>query len=82
VIGMKSLAVGRLVADGVATAPELLRYAASFADTVIIGCSTVDEVRRNFDASKGASRMTDVERAALEARVLPSAHRYDTFKAV
>lgn len=82
VIGMKSLAVGRLVADGVARAPELLRYAATFADTVIIGCSTVEEVRRNVSASRTASPMSEVERTALEARVLPSAHRYDTFKAV
>jgi aryl-alcohol dehydrogenase-like predicted oxidoreductase len=82
VVGMKSLAVGRLVRDGVANAPELLRYAATFADTVIIGCSSVDEVRRNFEASVAATRMTAAEVSALEARVLPTAHRYDTFKAV
>ncbi len=81
VIGMKSLAVGRLVADGVAKAAELIRYAASFADTVIIGCSSKEEVRANVEASKGASRMTQDELASLEARVRPSAARYDTFKA-
>jgi aryl-alcohol dehydrogenase-like predicted oxidoreductase len=81
VIGMKALAVGKLVADGVAKAPELIRYAASFADTVIIGCSSKAEVRANVAASKLASRMSAVELAALEARVQPSAERYDTFKA-
>jgi aryl-alcohol dehydrogenase-like predicted oxidoreductase len=78
---MKALAVGKLVADGVAKAPELIRYAASFADTVIIGCSSKAEVRANVAASKLASRMNAEEFAALEARVQPSAERYDTFKA-
>ncbi len=81
VIGMKALAVGKLVADGVAKAPELIRYAASFADTVIIGCSSKAEVRANVAASRLATRMNAEELAALEARVQPSAERYDTFKA-
>src|SRR5262252_3982615 len=41
VVGMKALAAGALLAE--AQAPELLRYAAAHADTVIVGCSSVAE---------------------------------------
>src|SRR5688572_22238966 len=40
VVGMKVMAAGRLPQDGAASPEELIRYAASIADTVIIGCST------------------------------------------
>jgi len=81
IIGMKALAVGRLVADGVASSSELLRYAAGFADTVIIGCKTADEVRQNVATSRTDAALDVEARAALEARVAPVAERYDTFKA-
>lgn len=81
VIGMKSLGVGRIVADGVARADELMRYAASFADTVIIGCRTIEEVRANLAIARSLQTMTEQEIGALEARVAPHAHNYDTFKA-
>ena len=51
---MKVLAAGRLLAE--AGAAELLRYTASLADTVIVGCSTVAEVRAEPGASRAASR--------------------------
>jgi aryl-alcohol dehydrogenase-like predicted oxidoreductase len=80
VVGMKVLAAGRLPAEHAATAPELIRYAASFADTVIIGCSSVDEVRANFALNADFQTMSPDEQRALEARIAPRAARYDTFK--
>lgn len=81
VIGMKVMGQGRLLQDGAATHAELLRYAASFADTCIVGCSSVAEVRQNVAAARAALPMKDDERAALEARIAPRASRYDHFKA-
>ncbi|CAN96630.1 probable oxidoreductase [Sorangium cellulosum So ce56] len=81
VIGMKIMAAGRLLQDGAASATELIRYAASHADTVIIGCSSIAEVRENLGARSLSFPMPPAERAALEARVAPRAGRYDTFKA-
>jgi aryl-alcohol dehydrogenase-like predicted oxidoreductase len=82
IIGMKILGQGRLIADRAAPAQELIRYAASFADTSIVGCSSVEEVRQNLAAARSAVLpMKDEERAALEARIAPKAARYDSFKA-
>jgi aryl-alcohol dehydrogenase-like predicted oxidoreductase len=78
VVGMKALAAGLLVES--APAADLLRYCASIADTVIVGCSTVEEVRANLGVARGFAAMSDAERAALEARVAPRADRYDYFK--
>lgn len=80
VIGMKVMAAGRLIADRTAGAHELIRYAASFADTVIVGCSSVAEVQENLAARALPLPMPEAERAALEARVAPRAPRYDGFK--
>ncbi|WP_437587116.1 aldo/keto reductase [Sorangium sp. So ce1000] len=81
VIGMKVMAAGRLLQDRAASASELIRYAASHADTVIVGCSSIAEVRENLGARSLSFPMPPAERAALEARVAPRAGRYDTFKA-
>ncbi len=78
VVGMKALAAGALVRE--AGAPELLRYAATHADTVIVGCSSVDEVRRNLAVADDFTPMPESEQRALEARIAPHADRYDTFK--
>jgi aryl-alcohol dehydrogenase-like predicted oxidoreductase len=78
VVGMKALAAGLLLES--APAPELIRYCASIADTVIVGCSTVEEVRANLGVARGFVAMSDAERAALEDRVAPRADRYDYFK--
>jgi hypothetical protein len=80
VVGMKVLAAGLLPADRAATVPELIRYTASQTDTVIIGCSSVEEVRANLAVASGFSPMDAAERTALEARLAPRAHRYDEFK--
>jgi predicted aldo/keto reductase-like oxidoreductase len=81
VIGMKVMAAGQLLRDRAATAEELIRYAATWADTVIIGCSSIAEVRANLAAGRRFRPMSDDEQRALEARIAPAADRYDTFKA-
>ncbi len=81
VIGMKALAAGALVENTATSPTELIRYAASFADTVIIGCRSPAEVRANVEAAIQFTPMPDAERADLEARIAPRAHEYDTFKA-
>lgn len=78
VVGMKVMAAGPLLAE--ASARELIRYAASIADTVIVGCSTVTEVRENLGVANAFAPMTEAERLALEARIAPRAADYDTFK--
>ncbi len=80
VVGMKVLAAGRLVAERTAGAPELIRYAASHTDTVIIGCSSVEEVRANLAMNQSFEPMPPTEQRALETRIAPHADRYDTFK--
>ena len=75
---MKVMAAGPLLAE--ASARELIRYGASLADTVIVGCSTVAEVRENLGVADGFEPMGEPERRALEARIAPRAADYDTFK--
>jgi aryl-alcohol dehydrogenase-like predicted oxidoreductase len=78
IVGMKVFAAGPLVRE--AGARDLIRYAASIADTVIIGCSTVDEVRENLAVARAFVPMDAAERQGLEARIAPRAAAYDTFK--
>ena len=79
VVGMKVLAAGRLLRE--APASDLIRYGATHADTVIVGCSSVDEVRANFAVNDDFAPMTIDERRALEQKVEPRAVQYDYFKA-
>jgi len=58
---------------GLHSTAELVRYAASYADTVIIGCTTVAEVRQNLALAEDFVPMPDEERRALEARIAPQA---------
>jgi aryl-alcohol dehydrogenase-like predicted oxidoreductase len=78
VVGMKVLAAGRLLRE--AGAPELIRYAAAHADTVIIGCSSVEEVRQNLAENRAFEPMPDGEQRALEQRLAARAESYDYFK--
>ena len=80
VVGMKVMAAGRILADRVATPSELIRYAASQVDTVIVGCSSVEEVRTNFAVARDFEEMPRDERIALEKRIEGRAERYDGFK--
>ena len=79
VVGMKALAAGRLLAE--TGAAELLRYTASIADTVIVGCSTIDEVRANLAVARDFTPMTVEEQRALERRIAGRGDGgYDYFK--
>jgi aryl-alcohol dehydrogenase-like predicted oxidoreductase len=78
VVGMKVMAAGPLLRE--APARELIRYAASIADTVVVGCSTLAEVRENLAVAGGFAPMDETARRALEARIAPRAAAYDTFK--
>ena len=81
VIGMKVMSAGRLLAERAAAADELVRYAAAYADTAVIGCSSVEEVRENLAiARRIVERPSDEELRALEARIAPRAARYDGYK--
>jgi predicted aldo/keto reductase-like oxidoreductase len=80
VVGMKVMAAGQLLADRAASPEELIRYAASQADTVVIGCSSLQEVRNNLAVARGFAAMPPSELRALEQRIAPRAARYDTFK--
>jgi aryl-alcohol dehydrogenase-like predicted oxidoreductase len=78
VVGMKALAAGRLL--DLATAAELLRYTAAHADTVVVGCSSVAEVRANFAIAGDFEPMSIAEQRALEKRISSRASDYDYFK--
>jgi aryl-alcohol dehydrogenase-like predicted oxidoreductase len=78
VVGMKVLGAGELVRE--AAVADLVRYAASHADTVIIGCSTVTEVRENLALAEDFVAMGAEEQRALEARIAPRARQYDSYK--
>ncbi len=78
VVGMKVMAAGPLLRE--ATAAELIRYTASIADTVIIGCSTVAEVRENLAVARAFTPMSEADRRALEQRIAAHAQDYDSFK--
>ena len=75
---MKVLAAGRLLPE--ATPAELIRYTASLTDTVVIGCSTVEEVRENLSVARTFDPMPEDERRGLETRVAARAAQYDYFK--
>ncbi|HEX4802085.1 MAG TPA: aldo/keto reductase [Myxococcaceae bacterium] len=79
-VGMKVLGAGRIVADGLAGAPELIRYGASHADTVIIGCWTVEEVRADFAVGQRFTPMTSPELKELEERLAPRSIDYTAYK--
>jgi aryl-alcohol dehydrogenase-like predicted oxidoreductase len=80
VIGMKVMAAGQLVADGAATAEECIRYAIAHADTLIIGCSSTEEVRENLRIGRTCAPMDAEEQRALERRLAPRAAKYAYFK--
>jgi aryl-alcohol dehydrogenase-like predicted oxidoreductase len=78
VVGMKVLAAGRLVRE--APAADLIRYGAAHSDTVIVGCSSVAEVRANLAVNDAFLPMPADERCALEQKIDARADRYDYFK--
>jgi aryl-alcohol dehydrogenase-like predicted oxidoreductase len=79
IVGMKVMAGGRLARE--ASAADLIRYGATVADTVVIGCSSVEEVQENVAAARRFVPASEAEQRALEARVAPRGALYDYFKA-
>jgi aryl-alcohol dehydrogenase-like predicted oxidoreductase len=80
VVAMKVMAAGRIPADGAATPEELIAYAASHADTCIIGCSSRAEVAANLACGRRVRAMALEEQRALERRLAPRAEEYAYFK--
>jgi aryl-alcohol dehydrogenase-like predicted oxidoreductase len=69
---------GRLLRE--APAADLIRYGGAHADTVIVGCSSVAEVRANLAVNDGFVPMPPDERRALEQKIDAHADLYDYFK--
>lgn len=80
VIAMKVLGAGEIVRAKSAKPDELLRYAVTHADTAIIGCSSPAEVRENMAAAERFTPMTTEELRAIETRLAPAAHHFDSYK--
>ncbi|MCC7382045.1 MAG: aldo/keto reductase [Deltaproteobacteria bacterium] len=80
VIAMKVLGAGEIVRAKSAKPDELLRYAVTHADTAIIGCSSPAEVRENMAAAERFTPMTTEELRAIETRLAPAAHQFDSYK--
>jgi predicted aldo/keto reductase-like oxidoreductase len=73
VLGMKPLAAGAAVREGVASAEECLRYAMSLPTSVVItGCDTLEIVEQAIRIWKNFVPMTSAELAALRARTAAS----------
>jgi aryl-alcohol dehydrogenase-like predicted oxidoreductase len=80
IVGMKVMSAGQIVDDGSATPEECIRYAIAHADTVIIGCSSADEVNENLAIGRAKAPMSPEEQRALELRLAKRAARYAYFK--
>lgn len=74
VIGMKPMADGRIVQEGIASAEECLSYAMSLpAGVVLTGCDSVDRVRQAARVAAGFRPMQERDVEALLARTAPRA---------
>ncbi len=72
VLGMKPLAAGAAVKEGVATAEECLRYALSLPTSVVItGCDSIPIVEQAIRVWKNFTPMSRQEMDALHARTAP-----------
>ncbi len=69
VLGMKPMADGRIVYEGIASAEESLRYAMSLpVSTVITGCDSAERVEQALRVAKGFQPLAEREVAELLAR--------------
>ncbi|MFT3912815.1 MAG: aldo/keto reductase [Anaeromyxobacteraceae bacterium] len=74
VIGMKPMADGRIVYEGIASAEECLRYAMSLpVGLTLTGCDALDRVDQALRAARGFTPMSEDEVNALLARTAPAA---------
>jgi aryl-alcohol dehydrogenase-like predicted oxidoreductase len=69
VLGMKPMADGRIVYEGIAAAEECLRYAMSLpVSTVITGCDSAERVEQALRVAKGFQPLAEREVSELLAR--------------
>jgi predicted aldo/keto reductase-like oxidoreductase len=69
VLGMKPLADGRIVQEGIATADECLRYALSLPTScVITGCDSLERVRQALGIAQAFQPLSEDELSALLSR--------------
>lgn len=83
VLGMKSMANGRILQSGTVTAPECLRYALSLpTSTVITGCDSMAVLEQACEAARTFTPLSAAEREALLARTADAAlsGEYELFK--
>ncbi len=83
VIGMKSLAGGRLLNAGVVTAAEAIRYAMSLpVASVVSGVMTLEHLKANAKVAQEFEPYSETETAALLARTEEAAQegKYELFK--
>jgi aryl-alcohol dehydrogenase-like predicted oxidoreductase len=74
VIGMKPMADGRIVYEGIASAEEALRYAMSLpASVVVTGCDSRDRVAQAIRIASGFRPMAEKDVTALLARTAAQA---------
>lgn len=81
VIGMKVYAAGALVRAGL-PASDAMRYVLGLpgVSTVVIGCSTPEEVEENVRIAREFQPFDDSERLQLEARTRLHAHHFTSYK--
>jgi len=83
VLGMKSLANGRILQSGTVSAIECLHYALHLPTSVVItGCDTLQILDQAFEAVRTFQPMSDTQVAALLARTADAASRgeFELFK--
>lgn len=74
VIGMKPMADGRIVYEGIASPEECLRYAMSLPTSVVLtGCDSVERVEQALRVAAGFRPMSEGEVDGLLARTAPRA---------
>jgi len=83
VLGMKSLANGRILQSGTVSAIDCLHYALHLPTTVVItGCDSLQILDQAFEAARTFQPMSEQQVAALLARTANAAARgeFELFK--
>jgi aryl-alcohol dehydrogenase-like predicted oxidoreductase len=83
VLGMKSMANGRILQSGTVTARECLRYALNLPTSVVItGCDSLEILEQALDVARTFQPMDAAEVRALLAKTAQAASRgeYELFK--
>lgn len=82
IIGMKVCGAGTLLGPGKLSIDEAMGYVLSLpgVSTVIIGCSTPDEVAQNARAAREFRPLDDTQMRSLEGRTLPRAGLFTSYK--